>query len=89
MTSEKVFQLLSKEDVVPSTKGYSPPEGDAIMGAYADAAEKGFIVDHLPAGQDAQNKLFKDVIPQVLIGKLSPDDGLKQVQAVIDKTNGK
>ncbi|RKP54458.1 extracellular solute-binding protein [Cohnella endophytica] len=89
LTSEKVFQMLSKEDVVPSTKGYTPPEGDAIMGAYAAAAENGFIVDHLPAGQDAQNKLFKDVIPQVLIGKLAPEAGLKQVQAIIDKSNGK
>ncbi|OCT12819.1 hypothetical protein A8709_20995 [Paenibacillus pectinilyticus] len=86
LTSETMFQTLSSEDVVPSTKGYTPPAGDQIMGAYAKAAENGFIVDHLPAGNDEFNdKLFKDVIPKVLLTNKKPEDGLKEAQDILDK----
>ncbi|BBH24090.1 multiple sugar-binding protein [Paenibacillus baekrokdamisoli] len=84
LTSESTFQSLAESDVVPSTKGYKPPEGDKIMGAYAKAAENGFIVEHTP-GNEAGIKLFQDALPKILIGNEPIEQSLAEVQALIDK----
>ncbi|MDI4647300.1 extracellular solute-binding protein [Cohnella hashimotonis] len=84
LTSETTFQQLADSDVVPSTKGYTPPEGDKIMGAYAEAAENGFIVEHTP-GDEAGIKLFQDALPKILLGNKTIDKALGEVQALIDK----
>jgi len=83
LTSEATFQSLASSNVVPSTKGYTPPEGDKIMGAYAKAAENGFIMEHTPGGE-AGLKLFQDALPKILLGNKPIDKALGEVQELID-----
>ncbi|MFC4597551.1 ABC transporter substrate-binding protein [Cohnella hongkongensis] len=84
LTSEKLYQLLSSENVVPSTIGYQPPEGDLIMGAFAEAIEGGFTEPHIPSGPVSEQAL-KDAMAQILLNNVPTADALAEAQKKIDK----
>ena len=78
LTSNTLFQLLSKDNVVPSLKGYQPPEGDAIMSAYAKAYENGFAEGHFPPfSPEILN--IDELNSGMLIGEYTTDDILKKM----------
>lgn len=82
LTSQTAFQMLADDNVVPSLRGYQPPEGDHIMGAFAKAAEGGFMTPHVPYNVNPEFREFaiKQVYPKILLGELSIDEAAEQLQ---------
>lgn len=87
MVSEKIFQLLASQNVVPSIVGYTPPAGNPIMKAYADASSGGFMTEQTPLANDSKlkDKLDKDLYPRLLLKGESPEAIAKELQAFYEK----
>ena len=87
MVSEKVFQALAPQNVVPSTVGYTPPAGNPIMKAYADASSGGFMTEQTPLASDSKlkDKLDKELYPRLLLKGESPEAIAKELQAFYEK----
>jgi raffinose/stachyose/melibiose transport system substrate-binding protein len=87
MTSEKMYQLLAPEGVVPSTTGYTPPEGNTVMKAFADAMAEGFFVDNTPIASDSKltDKMEKELMPNMLLQNEAPAKIAAELQAQYDK----
>lgn len=86
MTSQEIFQLLSTKYVVPSLRGYEPPEGDLIMGAYAQAVNNGFIPPILPSlGASFTSLIREDLYPRILTDQITIDEAQQQLQEALEK----
>ncbi len=78
--SETTFGKLAEVAVVPSLKGYTPPEGDFIMKAFADASAGGFIVDPYQANSEFTTWMNQEGYPEFLLRNLDTEDFLETVQ---------
>lgn len=87
MVSEKIFQLLASQNVVPSIKGYTPPEGNPIMKAYADASAGGFMTEETPLSSNTKlkDKLDKELYPKLMLKGEAPEEVAKELQAFYEK----
>ena len=80
LISETTFGKLADVAVVPSLKGYTPPEGDNIMKAFADAAEGGFITNPFPHTSEFIQWLKEEGFPNFLLRDVDTEKFLEEVQ---------
>ncbi len=90
LTSNTAFGQLSKENVIPSTVNFDfADDGQTgLMEAYVQATENGFAPEIVPFNASAEfnNFLFNKVYPAILLGEMSIEEGLEQVQIEYEKT---